>query len=133
MKRVAKAAVTVREFADNLSYLIDEPVERVHPLLIATAEEVMARLDAKFLRLAYAAFQYGYVLAQVEAAAKWGESHRKVDRETLKQRKREAVAQVTQMKEAPIKRTYKYIQEVVAEDLGYSSRTIRRWRKELGK
>lgn len=134
MKRIAKATLTLREFNEDLAYLTNEAGEHEHPLLIATAENVLARLDHKTLRLAYDAFQFGYILAQVETAAKWGESHRKVERKTLEKTMKEAVAKVKQLKQQQPKRTYKYIEEVVAEEVGECSpRTIRRWRKELGK
>jgi len=125
--------VAVSEFERGLDYLSDEPGKNAHPLLIATAEKVLARLDRKNLRVAYAAFQYGYVLAQVDAAKKWGKSHTPKYSEDDLQFMRNAVDQVKSIKARQPQRSYKDIEADVADRVRRSPRTIRRWRKKLSK
>ncbi len=133
MKRIVSSNITPDDFGSVLDYLSDEFGEREHPALVAAARELdLACLDTKAsLPVVYAAFQFGYVLAQVDAAAEWRNSHRKKDSKAFEEKKRKAVEMVIGMKEARPKRTYEDIEAEVAKGFNRDPRTIRRWRKSL--
>ena len=135
MMRIEKAHLSPNDFGCLLGYLSDEPGEREHPALVAAARKLdLACGDAKgLLPVAYAAFQYGYVSAQVDAAGQWRDSHKKKDWKAFKERKREAVDLFMRLKEVRSRQTDAETEAQVAKDYDCSPRTIRRWRKSLGK
>ena len=132
MTRIAKPNMTCDEFCSNIDYLAEGASKRENPVLVATAQALAHLETVEPTQVAFAAFQFGYVFAQVDAAAEWRKSHRKKDRRAFEDRRRRAIEMVRGMKEARPRRTYEDIEAEVAEGLGLSPRTIRRWRRDRG-
>ncbi len=133
MKGVVTSDMTRGDFCRALDYLTDGPGECEQPLVVARARKVLAVVDTESLPAAYAAFQFGYVLAQIDAAAKWRNSHRKKDWKAFEERKKKAVALFIRLKEVRSNQTDAETEAQVARDYDCKPRTIRRWRKSLGK